>query len=66
MGWHCITIWECELKSCKREDTLESLAFTLNRIFLQDHSIRLYEIPEDKPIMAAEELTGEYRRKDKE
>ena len=26
MGWHCITIWECELKPKLREKTLESLA----------------------------------------
>ena len=39
MGWHCITVWECELKPSKREETLESIAFTLNRIFLQDHGI---------------------------
>ena len=63
MGWHCITIWECELKSCNREDTLESLAFTLNRIFLQDHSIRRYEIPADKSTMAAEEVTDKYGKK---
>ena len=30
MGWHCITVWECELKPSKREETLESIAFTLN------------------------------------
>ena len=23
MGWHCITIWECELKPSKREETLK-------------------------------------------
>ena len=39
MGWHCITVWECELKPNIREKTLDSLAFTLNRIFLQDHTI---------------------------
>ncbi len=38
MGWHCITVWECELTSAKREETLESIAFTLNHIWLQDHS----------------------------
>ena len=56
MGWHSITIWECELKPVKREDTLESLAYTLNKIFLQDHSVRQYDIPETKPMMAAEEM----------
>ena len=55
MGWHSITIWECELKPKVREKTLESLAFTLNKIFLQDHNIRHYEIPEEEPLMAAED-----------
>ena len=39
MGWHCITIWECELKPKVRENTLDSLAYTLNHIYLQDHTI---------------------------
>ena len=38
MGWHCITVWECELTPKKREETLDSIAFTLNHIWLQDHS----------------------------
>ena len=38
-GWHCITVWECELKFDKRDKKLASLAFTLNHIFLQDRSI---------------------------
>ena len=36
MGWHCITVWECELKPSRREETLEAIAFTLNHIWLQD------------------------------
>ena len=63
MGWHSITIWECELKPKVREKTLESLAYTLNKIFLQDHSIRHYEIPEEVPMMAAEETPEEYANK---
>ena len=63
MGWHSITIWECELKPKVREKTLESLAYTLNKIFLQDHSIRHYEIPEEEPTMAAEETPEEYGNK---
>ena len=39
MGWHCITVWECELKPSKREKTLDALAFTLNSIWLSDHSL---------------------------
>ena len=37
MGWHTITVWECELTPRRREETLDSIAFTLNRIWLQDH-----------------------------
>jgi DNA mismatch endonuclease (patch repair protein) len=40
MGWHCITVWECELKPSKREETLDSISFTLNHIWLQDHAVR--------------------------
>ena len=75
MGWHSITIWECELKPKVREKTLESLAFTLNKIFLlhfstqaqsddlQDHSIRHYEIPEEEPMMAADDVSTIYGNK---
>ena len=45
MGWHCITVWECELKPSKREATLESIAFTLNHIWLQDH-LRITAYPQ--------------------
>ncbi len=56
MGWHSITIWECELKPSCRESTLESLAFTLNRIFLQDNSIKRYEAFGEDSVMAAEDI----------
>lgn len=56
MGWHCITIWECELKPAKRQQTLEALSFTLNNIFLKDHTItHTYTIPDEESSMAAEE-----------
>ena len=51
MGWHCITVWECELKPSLREQTLESIAFTLNHIYLQDHQI-------PKPYPTLEEESG--------
>ena len=75
MGWHSITIWECELKPKVREKTLESLAYTLNKIFLldfstqaqgdnlQDRTIKRYEIPEEEPMMAAEDVSTEYGNK---
>lgn len=55
MRWHCITVWECELKGERREKTLESLEFTLNHIFIQDRDLR-YRLPEREDLgMAAEE-----------
>ena len=45
MGWHCITVWECELSPKKREKTIESIAFTLNHIWLQDHRITTRPYP---------------------
>ena len=60
MGWHCITVWECELTPKKREETLESIAFTLNHIYLQDHSLaKSYGEQEDGNsvmLMAAEDI----------
>jgi DNA mismatch endonuclease (patch repair protein) len=69
MGWHCITVWECELKPSKREETLDSIAFTLNHIWLKDHRSLTpnpspkgegsnYQLPEEEDMqmpMAAEE-----------
>ena len=61
MGWHCITVWECQLKSAKREETLDSIVFTLNRIWLQDHQAKIVPYPqldgEDMQMpMAAEDI----------
>ncbi len=54
MGWHCITVWECQLKPKVREETLKSLAYTLNHIYLKDHA-RPYSVEEDEPVrMVAE------------
>ena len=65
MGWHCITVWECELKPAKREETLDSIAFTLNHIWLQDHGAKAIPYPkldeEDMRIsMAAEDKPAHY------
>ena len=51
MGWHCITVWECELSPSKREETLESIAFTLNHLWLQDRRV----IPSSSPQGKSEE-----------
>ena len=54
MGWHCVTVWECQLKPATRDNTLESLAYTLTRIYLQDHSVKRYEPAEEEYAVAAE------------
>ena len=59
MGWHCIVVWECELKPDKREKTLASLAFTLNHIFLQDHTITYPHVEEESELGMAAEPTPE-------
>ena len=56
MGWHCITVWECELKPSKREATLTSLAYTLNRIWLEEHAV----VGRSYPTL--EEEGGDYLR----
>ena len=75
MGWHCITIWECELRPKLRAATLDSLAYTLNKIFLlnlstqaqgddqQDRSITPYDLPAEDPLMAAEDSPAAYGEK---
>ena len=58
MGWHCITVWECELKPKVKEQTLKSLAYTLNKIWLEDHAVIGKPYPkleeEDGMLKAAE------------
>lgn len=61
MGWHCITVWECELKPAVREATLDSIAFTLNHIWLQDHGAKTISYPkveEESPLYIAAEERG--------
>ena len=59
MGWHCITSWECELRPSKREQILKSLAFTLNKIWLEEHVVIGKPYPkleeEDGILKAAED-----------
>ena len=45
MGWHCTTVWGCQLTKKQRELTLSSLALTLHRIYLQDRTTSLTPQP---------------------
>lgn len=59
MGWHCITVWECQLKPKVRQYTLKSLEYTLYHIFLEDRRIKPYETIEED-YSAAAEADAEY------
>lgn len=48
MGWHCITVWECQLKPKEREKTLQSLSFTLNHIYIENHTSSQYVLHDDE------------------
>ena len=67
LGWNVIIVWECELKSSRREETLESIAFTLNHIWLQDHQAYLAPYPQleeedgQMPIAAEDFPEREFR-----
>ena len=54
MGWHCITVWECQLKPAVRKQALESLVYTLNSIYLKDRAVKRYVLPKEETSMAAE------------
>ena len=47
MGWHTIVVWECELKRNRQASTLASLAFTLNHLYLSDHSVHYIKMEEE-------------------
>ena len=57
MGWHCITIWECQLKPKVRQQTLDALIYMLSHIFLEDRRIKPYEEREEDLSMVAEPTT---------
>ena len=58
MGWHSIVVWECQLRPSCRQQTLLSLEYTLNSIFLRDHSVGYAPLEEESDLgMAAEPET---------
>ncbi len=65
MGWHSITVWECQLKPKVREQTLDSLAYTLNHTYLKDNT-RFYTIEEEEPMRMVAEDRQEYKTKERE
>lgn len=55
MGWHVIQFWECQLKPKVREENLQGLLYTLNKIMLLNYQAKPYLVEEEQRIgMAAE------------
>lgn len=64
MGWRCITVWECQLKPIVCEQTLESLIYTLNHLYLEDRKLRRYEEYQPEHVTLAAESLVTYGRKE--
>ena len=58
MGWHVMTIWECQLKPAVREQTLFEVEYWINHAYLERFKpkpAKPYETIESFSGMAAEE-----------
>ena len=62
MGWHVIQFWECQLKPKVREENLQGLLYTLNKIMLLNYQPRPYQV-EEPPMTIAAEKGLEYQKK---
>ncbi|MBR3530218.1 MAG: DNA mismatch endonuclease Vsr [Bacteroidaceae bacterium] len=52
MGWNVITIWECQLRSAERENTLFGLLRTLNQILMKNMGVHFtYHTDEEDDTM---------------
>lgn len=56
MGWHCITVWECQLKPKVCQHTLDALEYTLCHIYLENRKIKPHEITGEDYNMVAEPI----------
>lgn len=63
MGWHCITVWECQLKPKVRQQTLDALEHTLCHIYIKDRKIKTYDTMDEEYGMAAEPEVGYGKQK---
>lgn len=59
-GWHCITIWECELRKEKRDETLERLERTLRMLASAPKVVKYYDADEEERIWMAAEDTEDF------
>ena len=60
-GWNVITVWECQLKSAVREQTLLEIEYWINHAYLErfrKKAVKPYAEVENSPSMAAESSIG--------
>ena len=51
LGWAVIVVWECQLKSSKREQTLKEIEYYINKSYLDRLRVRtstFYSTPENE------------------
>ena len=55
-GWHCIVVWECQLKPKLLEQTMQQVELQLNQNFLSIYQRKSvpYTEPKEEYLMAAE------------
>ena len=55
-GWHCIVVWECQLKPKLLEHTMQQVELQLNQYFLSIYQRKSvpYTEPDEEYLMAAE------------
>ena len=58
LGWHVIQLWGCQLKPKVYEETLISLEYTLNHIFLLNYQVRPYPEIVIEDMQVAEPSVG--------
>lgn len=64
-GWQVLVVWECQLAPKKLEQTMLQVEILLNENLLATlHPKRLrYDQPDEKPLPAAAEPEGEYKKR---
>lgn len=61
MGWHCVTVWECELKPTVRKNNLEKLERTIRMIAEGGKMVRGYDLGDELVNGEAAENGAEYQ-----
>ena len=61
MGWHVIQFWECQLKPKVREENLQGLLYTLNKIMILNYQSKPYRMEEEEKRLVAENEGTNYR-----